>query len=143
MVYVELWYDAEKDHEWKITLWQISDYDFDALTAPYITLDVGTNNQHTARELQLDIIRDLKKQTNVVANAYIDRSRFQIRPKWFEELLSPLGGITDGQADSKENRRSSRENRSDMLSNIRETYTIWFRTQGGTKTSGDTKRITG
>lgn len=130
MVYVELWFDAEVDREWKITLWQINDYDFDPFTAPYITLDIGTDNQHIAREMQLGIVRDLKQQTNVVANAYVDRSRFIIRPRWFEELLSPLGGIFDNDGiQVNTSKKYTKKDKTTMLSYIRETYTIWIRSQ--------------
>lgn len=120
MVYVELWFDAEKDQEWKITLWKIPDYDFDPMTAPYLTLETNTDNQHIAREVQLEIVRDLKHYNDVVvANAYMDRSRFQIRPKWFEELLSPIG--------ARKRCRNIPCEKSMILSNIKETYTIWFK----------------
>jgi len=116
LVYVELWFDAEKDHEWKITLWKIANYDFDPLTTPYITLDTGIENQHRAREAQLAIVRDLKKKNEtVVANAYMLRSRFSIRPKWLEELLSPIGHI---------NARPIHPEKE--LKNLIQEYTIWF-----------------
>lgn len=131
MVYVELWFDAEKDRDWKITLWQIEDYDFDPFTSQFITLNVDTENQHVAREHQLEIVRDLKSQgVKVVANAYIDRSRFIIRPRWMEELLSPIGRIQSGKP-SKENSKNLGSNGADVSTNLRKTYTVWIHTQTG------------
>ena len=120
MIYVELWFDIERDQDWKITLWQIKDYDFDPLEAPYITLDLNTQNQHKARRVQLEIVQDLKPETIVVANAYMERSRYIIRPKWFECLLSPLGKINFNKAiiESEIN-----------FSSLKQQYTIWCKEQ--------------
>lgn len=139
MIYVELWFDAEVDREWKITLWQISDYDFDPFTAPYITLDIGTDNQHVAREMQLSIVRDLKQQTSVVANAYIDRSRFLIRPRWFEELLSPLGGLFNNELLFNQSKKYTKQDKTHMLSYIQRIYTVWVHSQMGKTSEEDNK----
>ena len=127
MIYAELWFDEERDRDWKVTLWQIEEYDFDPMTAPYITLDLNTQNQHKARKVQLDIVKDLKQETTVVANAYMERSRYEIRPRWFENLLSPLGKLDDAK-----NSTESEINFSDL----RQTYRIWHQNQEINITAG-------
>lgn len=89
MVYVELWYDAEGDNKWKLTVWYIQDKDFDPFAAEYETLDFSADNIQIAKKKQEEVATTFRQSgCKVIMNNYNPDSFFWLRPKWFEELLA-------------------------------------------------------
>jgi hypothetical protein len=93
MVYVELWYDAEQDQCWKITVWYIDKLDFEPFTTDYHTLTTKIDSVHEGVRIQSRVANELRTigYTKVHMNNYNPKTRFQIRPAWLERLISGHG----------------------------------------------------
>lgn len=101
-VYLELWFDAEKEKGWKITAWYIKDKDFepfetDYKTMPEIHVSVHAGARHQAK---LRVVLE-RKGFKVYVNNYNPDSYFVVRPAWFERLLANIMEGDDKGGDAK------------------------------------------
>lgn len=89
MVYVELWFDAEKLNKWKLTVWYIDGKDFDPFTTEYETLENEYLNIHTAKKAQDELVTKIRScGLRTYTNNYNPDSYFWLRPAWLERLIS-------------------------------------------------------
>lgn len=88
-IYLEVWFDSEKDNIWKITLWFIDSKDFDPLESDHKTLSKTFTHIHSAVKFQQNLGFIFKERGyKVYMNNYNIKSYFWIRPAWLEIMIS-------------------------------------------------------